>query len=47
MIDYKIVSTCTDYVTDYKICNIFMLEQIDLATRFSTCNLPITAASLC
>ena len=46
MIDYKIVSSCTNYVTDCKICNIFMLEQIDLHV-FSTCNLPITAASLC
>ena len=27
MIDYKIVSSCTDYVTDYKICNILCLNK--------------------
>ena len=27
MIDYKIVSSCTDYVTDYKICSILCLNK--------------------
>ena len=26
-IDYKIVSSCTDYVTDYKICSILCLNK--------------------
>ena len=27
LIDYKIVSSCTDYVMDYKICNILCLNK--------------------
>ena len=27
MIDYKIISSCTNYVTDYKICNILCLNK--------------------
>ena len=27
LIDYKIVSSCTDYVTDYKICSILCLNK--------------------
>ena len=27
LVDYKIVSSCTDYVTDYKVCNILCLNK--------------------
>ena len=27
MIDYKIISSCTDYITEYKICNILCLNK--------------------
>ena len=27
MIDWKIVSSCTNYLTDYKICNILYLNK--------------------
>ena len=47
LIDWKMFHHVLIHLTNYKICNILCLNKINRLTCFSTCNLPITAASLC